>query len=160
MEYRDIKRLLDAIAGADINEFTLETTEYKLAVRRGIAELEHSGSRISPQLPAVDAQPVAQIPKAVASVPETPAGIAALDPHLIEITAPIVGTFYAAPSPDAADYVRVGDKVSRGSVLCIIEAMKLMNEIEAEVDGVITEILVRNEEPVEYGQPLFRIRPS
>jgi acetyl-CoA carboxylase biotin carboxyl carrier protein len=159
MEYKDIKRLLDAIAGADINEFTLETTEYKLAVRRGAAGVTVTESQAPAQLPQAPVQPATQIPQAVAALQEAPL-VAAIDPHLIEITAPIVGTFYAAASPEAADYVKVGDKVSQGAVLCIIEAMKLMNEIEAEVSGVITEILVRNEEPVEYGQPLFRIRPS
>jgi acetyl-CoA carboxylase biotin carboxyl carrier protein len=78
----------------------------------------------------------------------------------VEVLAPIVGTFYAAPSPDAADFVRVGDRVKVGQVLCIIEAMKLMNEIEAEVAGTVVEILVRNEDPVEYGQVLFRIAPA
>jgi acetyl-CoA carboxylase biotin carboxyl carrier protein len=116
-------------------------------------------SQAPAQLPQAPVQPATQIPQAVAALQEAPL-VAAIDPHLIEITAPIVGTFYAAASPEAADYVKVGDKVSQGAVLCIIEAMKLMNEIEAEVSGVITEILVRNEEPVEYGQPLFRIRPS
>jgi acetyl-CoA carboxylase biotin carboxyl carrier protein len=78
----------------------------------------------------------------------------------VEVTAPIVGTFYAAPAPDAPAFAKVGDTVSAGSVLCIIEAMKLMNEIEAEVSGTIREILVTNEDPVEYGQVLFRIEPN
>lgn len=158
MEFKDIKRLLDAIAGAEINEFSLETADYKLAVRRGAPHVPAVAAAVEvPQLAV--AEPAAAAAQAVISVTETPAAVA-VDPQLIEITAPIVGTFYAASSPDAADYVRVGDKVTPGSVLCIIEAMKLMNEIEAEVSGVVTEILVRNEEPVEYGQPLFRIRRS
>ena len=74
--------------------------------------------------------------------------------------APIVGTFYAAPSPDAPAFVKVGDRVKPGTVLCIIEAMKLMNEIEAEVAGVVREVAVENEDPVEYGQVLFRIEPD
>ena len=76
------------------------------------------------------------------------------------MTAPIVGTFYGAPAPDAPSYVKAGDRVEPGTVLCIIEAMKLMNEIEAETSGVVREVLVRNEEPVEYGQVLFRIEPA
>ena len=76
--------------------------------------------------------------------------------NFVEITAPIVGTLYAAPSPDAPNFVKVGDKVQAGTVLCIIEAMKLMNEIEAEVSGTVREILVENAEPVEYGQALFQ----
>ncbi len=159
MEFKDIKRLLDAIAGAEIDEFSLETADYKLAVRRGAVQppAGNPAAAEAPRLAVVE--PAAQPAQAIISVTETPA-VVALDPQLIEITAPIVGTFYAAASPDAADYVQVGDKVAPGSVLCIIEAMKLMNEIEAEVNGVVTEILVSNEEPVEYGQPLFRIRRS
>ncbi len=80
--------------------------------------------------------------------------------HWVEVTAPIVGTFYGAPAPDAPSYVKAGDRVEPGTVLCIIEAMKLMNEIEAETSGVVREVLVRNEEPVEYGQVLFRIEPA
>jgi acetyl-CoA carboxylase biotin carboxyl carrier protein len=77
-----------------------------------------------------------------------------------DVVAPIVGTFYAAPSPDAQVFVHVGDQVKVGQVLCVIEAMKLMNEIEAEVAGTVVEILVRNEDPVEYGQVLMRIAPA
>jgi acetyl-CoA carboxylase biotin carboxyl carrier protein len=157
MEFKDIKRLLDAIAGAEISEFSLETADYKLAVRRGT---EGSIMQENLQLAAAESRVETQPAQAMIAVAETPAVVAALDPQVVEITAPIVGTFYSASSPDAADYVRVGDKVTQGSVLCIIEAMKLMNEIEAEVNGTVTEILVRNEEPVEYGQPLFRIRRS
>ncbi|MCS6869029.1 acetyl-CoA carboxylase biotin carboxyl carrier protein, partial [Thermus sp.] len=77
----------------------------------------------------------------------------------VEVKAPIVGTFYRAPAPDAPPYVKEGDRVEKGQVLCIIEAMKLMNEIESEVSGVVKKILVQNGEPVEYGQPLFLIQP-
>ncbi|WP_172958224.1 acetyl-CoA carboxylase biotin carboxyl carrier protein, partial [Thermus scotoductus] len=77
----------------------------------------------------------------------------------VEVRAPIVGTFYRAPAPDAPPYVEEGDRVEKGQVLCIIEAMKLMNEIESEVSGIVKKILVKNGEPVEYGQPLFLIQP-
>lgn len=157
MEVKDIKRLLDAMAGADVNELKLETPDYKLAVRRGPDEVINIVPAAQQPQPAAAAVAASE-PAVDSTAPDTPAVVAALDPKIAEITAPIVGTFYAAASPDAADYVQVGDKVSSGTVLCIIEAMKLMNEIEAETDGVIEEILVRNEEPVEYGQPLFRIR--
>jgi len=86
----------------------------------------------------------------------TPAG----PTRLVDVLAPIVGTYYASPAPDAPNYVKVGDRVQPGSVLCIIEAMKLMNEIEAEVAGTVVELLVTDEDPVEYGQVLFRIDPS
>ncbi len=85
---------------------------------------------------------------------------AAVDSKLADVTSPMVGTFYAAPAPDADPYVKVGDHVSKGQTLCILEAMKLMNELEAEVDGTIKEINVENAEPVEYGQLLFRVLPD
>ena len=154
MDVSEIKELLAAAADAEVSELVLETGDYKLSIKRGGAE------------PAVTqpAAPSAQQP--AEPKPETPAAPEPAptetkpDKNLSEITAPIVGTFYEAPSPDAAPYVKVGDRVEAGAVLCIIEAMKLMNEIEAEVSGKVAEILVKNEEPVEYGQPLFRIDPS
>ncbi|MEX2542591.1 MAG: acetyl-CoA carboxylase biotin carboxyl carrier protein [Trueperaceae bacterium] len=161
MDVKEIRKLLDALASTDVNELTLETGEYKLTVRRG------SDGAVYAQHPqtAVQQGPVQQ-PQPAAPAPSTPEPSAPrsqpsadTSAHLTEVNAPIVGTFYAAPSPDADDYVKVGDRVERGAVLCIIEAMKLMNEIEAETAGVIKEILVRNEEPVEYGQVLFRIDP-
>ncbi len=156
MDVRELKRILAALEAADVGEFRLQTSEYTLSLKRGQA------AAYVPQqpaaAPAAAPAPAAETPAAPAA-PET--GVAAaLDPQTVEVSAPIVGTFYAAPAPDTEDYVKVGDRVTRGTVLCIIEAMKLMNEIEAEIDGVITEILVTNEDPVEYGQPLFRIRPA
>ena len=157
MEIRELKRLLAAITDADVSEFTLEKADYKISLKRG-------------QLVTQVMQQAAPAPSVAAASHDNPGppttsgaetGVAAaLDPQLHDIMAPIVGTFYAAPSPDAPNYVKVGDRVTRGTVLCIIEAMKLMNEIEAEADGVITEVLVENEDPVEYGQTLFRIRPA
>jgi len=84
----------------------------------------------------------------------------ATDPNLVEITSPMVGTFYRAPAPDADAFVEVGARISKGDTLCIIEAMKLMNELEAEIEGTIREICVENAEPVEYGQVLFRVQPA
>ena len=141
----------------------LETPDYKLSVKRGLSaapapqEAPPSPSGPRPELPA-PAAPTDLISPAAAPTPVTPTPAAPAS-TLIEVAAPIVGTFYASPSPDAPLFVRVGDRVQAGAVLCIIEAMKLMNEIEAEVSGVVREILVRNEEPVEYGQALFRLEP-
>ncbi len=157
MELKDIKRLLDAVAGADLTEFTLETGDYKLSVRR---EREVPAAAAAPlALPPAPAPAPAAAAANPQSMPATTASEPA-DSRLVDIVAPIVGTFYGAPAPDAPDYVKVGDKVTPGTVLCIIEAMKLMNEIEAETAGIIAEVLVQNEDPVEYGQVLFRVRPS
>ncbi|MEJ2668543.1 MAG: acetyl-CoA carboxylase biotin carboxyl carrier protein [Deinococcales bacterium] len=165
MDIKDIKRLLDALAASEVREFSYETEEYKLNVKRGPEPVPMP----PPQAYAVATQPGGpQAPtapesgaSAVSAAEAAAAEDAAAPPsHWIEVTAPIVGTFYASPAPDAPAYVKAGDRVEPGTVLCIIEAMKLMNEIEAEASGVVREVLVRNEEPVEYGQVLFRIEPA
>ncbi len=107
--------------------------------------------------PAPAAAPSPEPPSAA---PEAAPDAAPEASNLVEITSPMVGTFYRAPSPDAPAYVQVGSRVGTGDTLCIIEAMKLMNELEAEMSGTIAEVLVDNAEPVEYGQPLFRIEPA
>ncbi|MFA5550675.1 MAG: acetyl-CoA carboxylase biotin carboxyl carrier protein [Trueperaceae bacterium] len=158
METKEIRQLLKALAEYDASEFTLETGDYKLTVKRG-------AQVIMTAAPAVQAAPQVAAPQATAAaapVAEVAASgaEAATSSNLIDVLAPIVGTFYAAPSPDAPSFVKVGDRVKQGTVLCIIEAMKLMNEIEAEVSGVVREVAVGNEDPVEYGQVLFRIEPD
>ena len=154
MDVKDIKKLLDAMAESKVGELLLETGDYKLSIKRG-------GGITAAEMPAPAPQPAPQAPQPTPTeTPAPPSTPAPAPSNLAEVTAPIVGTFYAAPSPDAADFVKVGDRVEPGKVLCIIEAMKLMNEIEAETSGVVAEILVRNEEPVEYGQVLFRIEPG
>ena len=164
MDPKDLKRILDSIKESDVNEFSLETPDYKLHVKRG-AEVLH----VAPQAimaigaaapaPQVTVAPVAT-PAALPAPVETPAPVAApvtAASSGTTVKAPIVGTFYQSSSPDTAAFVKVGDHVEVGKILCIIEAMKLMNEIEAEVAGTIKQILVQNASPVEYGQPLFVI---
>ena len=134
-------------------------------------EIERSGTRIrlakSPEYGGVSVAtapaalptptaPTAAAPSAVPAEPEAPPA----DSGLIDVTSPMVGTFYRAPAPDAPPYADVGQSVGKGDTLCIIEAMKLMNELECEVSGTIVEICVENAQPVEYGQLLFRVRPS
>jgi acetyl-CoA carboxylase biotin carboxyl carrier protein len=138
-------------------------------------EIERGGTRILvSKTPA--AGPVATAPAPAPQVPTSPppatgapspppasapeAKTASPDPNLVEITSPMVGTFYRAPAPDADSFVEVGKKISKGDPLCIIEAMKLMNELETEIEGTIREICVQNAEPVEYGQVLFRVQPG
>lgn len=106
-------------------------------------------------LKAAPTPPAAPVPAAEAPTPQN-----ALDSRLVKVLAPMVGTFYRAPSPDADPFVKEGDVVSKGQTLCIIEAMKLMNEIESEVSGKVVKILVDNAQPIEYNQPLFLIDPS
>ena len=168
MDVKDLKRLLEAVKEADIGELVLETGDYKLTVKRGaevvqVAQPAPQPVQTAQSAPAPQSAPPsepAQSAPAQADPAPTPAQPEAEAPsNLSEVTAPIVGTFYASPSPDAPDYVKVGDKVEAGAVLCIIEAMKLMNEIEADTAGTVREVLVENTEPVEYGQVLFRIEP-
>lgn len=159
MDPREIKRLLAVLKDAEVNEFSFEGPDFKLSLKRGAPVVQ-----MIAQAP-VQAQPVAVTPAAQPAEAGPAAGqaapvAAAGSSKLIEVTAPIVGTFYSAPSPDSGPFVRVGDRVKPGTVMCIIEAMKLMNEIEAEVSGTVREVLVNNDDPVEYGQALFRIEPD
>lgn len=153
MDAKELKRVLESVKESDITELVLETSDYKLSVKRG------ETSTTPAETPQVQSAPATPTPQAEAA-PPTPEAPEDDKSNLLEVTAPIVGTLYAAPSPDAPDFVKVGDRVQAGTVLCIIEAMKLMNEIEAEVSGTVREILVKNEEPVEYGQALFRLEPT
>jgi acetyl-CoA carboxylase biotin carboxyl carrier protein len=157
MDLKEIKFLLDAVAKSGTTELSLETPDYKVTIKRGgVVQASHvAPMAASPMASAQTSMPQTQT--TLSTLIEEKLGVAAS--NLVDITAPIVGTFYASPSPDTANFVKVGDKVEQGKVLCIIEAMKLMNEIEAEVSGTIAEILVKNEEPVEYGQVLFRVSP-
>jgi acetyl-CoA carboxylase biotin carboxyl carrier protein len=165
MDPKDLKRILDSIKESDVNEFSLETPDYKLHVKRG-AEVVHVAAPPQVTMAATAPAPVVvpvTAPAPLAAPVETPAPAPVAAPVATPassgttIKAPIVGTFYRSSSPDAAAFVQVGDRVEAGKILCIIEAMKLMNEIEAEVAGTIKEILVQNASPVEYGQPLFII---
>jgi acetyl-CoA carboxylase biotin carboxyl carrier protein len=167
MDVKDLKRLMDAMAAADVAELELEWDGSeerpggRVALRRAVAAPVSTGP--APNPPSIEAGPapiMATLSGAPAAAATPSAAGADRATTGVEVLAPIVGTFYAASSPDAADLVRVGDRVKVGQVLCIIEAMKLMNEIEAEVAGTVVEILVRNEDPVEYGQVLFRIAPG
>ncbi|GGR95287.1 acetyl-CoA carboxylase biotin carboxyl carrier protein [Deinococcus sedimenti] len=182
MNPNDLKQILDALTYADVREFSLRTGSFDLSLKRGpqafaapapmpapgpapvAAPMPASAPAFAPMpapaMPAPQVQDSAPATPAQASAPApTPAEAPAEKPASkgTPVKAPIVGTFYASSSPDAAPYVKVGDTVAAGQVLCIIEAMKLMNEIEAEQGGTIREILVKNAEPVEYGQTLFII---
>ena len=146
MKIDEIKTIVKLMSENDLTEFRIEADEMHLCIRRG----GHG---------ALASQPVvmAQHPVAVPAVPAPSAAEAAKGAGLKTIDSPIVGTFYRAPSPDAEPFAKVGDRVSADTVVCIIEAMKVMNEIKAEKSGVIKEILVENATPVEFGQPLFSI---
>ncbi len=160
-----LERLIDALDRSSLDSLEIERggTRVRLAKTPPAA----AGAAVAPVAYAA-APPPASVPSAAPSSP-APAGdqeapgeaqTSVSGKNLIEVTSPMVGTFYRAPAPDAAPYVEVGSRVAPGDTLCIIEAMKLMNELEAEVSGTIVEICVENAQPVEYGQVLFRIDPS
>lgn len=148
MDLKDIKAIVDLMKKNSINEFELEKDQFKIKLRR---ELQ---SKAAPAAPVtVIEAPAAAAPAQVAAPAPAPASDG------VEIKSPMIGTFYRAPSPEAAAYVEVGTEVGPETVVCIIEAMKVMNEIKAEQRGVITSILVENGNPIEFGQALFKIRP-
>jgi acetyl-CoA carboxylase biotin carboxyl carrier protein len=158
MNQKEIKELIELLVEKDITEFELERGDMKVHVKRGnsAAPVVH----VTPAVTMAQAPPPSAAPSAPAGQP-TPAASAspdAADTDLHVIKSPIVGTYYEAPSPGTPPFVKVGDAVKEGQVLCIIEAMKLMNEIEAEVSGVVARMFVANGSPVEYGMPLFGIR--
>ncbi|WP_072620054.1 acetyl-CoA carboxylase biotin carboxyl carrier protein [Spirulina major] len=160
IDFQEIRELLAAIAPTDITELSLKSEAFELTVKKGHGAVMPLTS--APAAPAVAPVPVAATPPAApaaAPVADT-APAPTSDPKWVDITSPMVGTFYRAPAPDEAPFVNMGDRVTTGQTVCIIEAMKLMNEIDVEISGQIMEILVENGEPVEFGQPLMRVNPG
>ena len=149
MDLNEIKRLIQLVQKSGIGE--LEVTEGERTIRISAAPVSYVTGA-----PQVMAQPPAAGPLAAPA----PAPEAAPDAHLVAVVSPMVGTFYRAPAPDADPYVEMNTRVDLGQTVCIVEAMKLMNEIESEVRGTIARILVENGQPVEYGQTLFLVDPS
>lgn len=153
MDLKDIKAIIDLMRKNSVSEFELEKQDFKIRLKRGT----NGGGGSYDDGPAVTfVQPPVAIaaPAPVAAVPVAPVS------NEVEIKSPMIGTFYRAPSPESASYVEVGTDVNPDTVVCIIEAMKVMNEIKAEAKGVITQVLIENAKPVEFGQPLFKIRPA
>lgn len=157
MNQKEIKELIEFLIEKDVTEFELERGDVKLRVKRGQEVHVVSAPAAVPVVSAPTmAVPVAPPASAVAA--SAPAAPKAEEEGLHTVKSPIVGTFYEAPSPGSPPFVKVGDHVNAGQVLCIVEAMKLMNEIESDVAGEIVKVLVSNGQPVEYGQALFAIR--
>ncbi len=155
MNIKEVKDLIREILQSDISEFELEHTGTKIRLRRGgnLDEVSQTGPAPSR---SADFTPTPQISESAS--PSMPASDETSDDGLHVITSPIVGTFYRAPSPSAEPFVKIGQTVEVGSTLCIVEAMKLMNEIPSDAAGEVARIYVENSHPVEYGQKLFGIR--
>jgi acetyl-CoA carboxylase biotin carboxyl carrier protein len=149
LELKDIKILIDLMKKNDLSVFQMEKDGFKILLKKG----QPPAVNVAP--PAAPAVAAGQLPPSAASAAPAPATD---EPQGEEIVSPMVGTFYQAMSPDAPAYVKVGQSVQADTVVCIIEAMKVMNEIKAEIAGVVAEILVENGKPVQFGQPLFRLK--
>ncbi|HEV7675616.1 MAG TPA: acetyl-CoA carboxylase biotin carboxyl carrier protein [Candidatus Angelobacter sp.] len=163
MNQKELKELIDFLIEKDISEFELERGDVKVRIKRGGATAATVITHAVPMAPMPMSAPPAQASHSAVAVPSSSASPAsapaAVEEELHTVKSPIVGTFYEAPGPGALPFVKPGDQVAAGQVLCIIEAMKLMNEIEADASGEVVKVLVNNGQPVEYGQPLFAIRP-
>jgi acetyl-CoA carboxylase biotin carboxyl carrier protein len=158
METREIQKLLDFIANSGLDEVSIETNDLKISVKRygGVAPATGAAA---PAAPAPVVAAPAPAPQPVAPAASVPASAPAPS-NAITVKSPMIGTFYRSSSPDSPALVEVGDEVKPGKVLCIIEAMKLFNEIESEVSGRIVKVLVENATPVEFDQPLFLVEPA
>lgn len=161
LKYADIKRLVQLVESSDISELEIVEEGSTLRIKKekvqSVVSVPIAQGQVQPQFIQASAPSAAPAPdrplSAAPAVESKPA-------NLTDVKSPMVGTFYRAPSPEAEPYVQVGSKVKPGQVLCIVEAMKLMNEIECETNGIVTEVCVENGKPVEFNQTLFRIKPE
>jgi len=163
MDFKQIQELIKMVNESNIGEVSIEQKEFKITIRQKeetitqvvAASMPASGYALPQQAPAQSLPPAQAAPS---TAPAAPA--AAASANTVTIKSPMIGTFYRRPSPDKPNFIEVGDEVSTGKVVCIIEAMKLFNEIESEVKGKVVKILVEDSSPVEYDQPLFLVEPS
>ena len=166
MDLKEIQNLIKFVAKSGASEVNLEMDDVKITIKTGDGKVAGETTTIVQQMPPVVAQPMAAAPVAAAPaapVAEPPAGEAPKveeADNYITVKSPIIGTFYRKPSPDKPVFAEVGQQINEGDVLCVIEAMKLFNEIESEVSGKIVKVLVDDSSPVEFEQPLFLIDPS
>ncbi|MBO0960799.1 acetyl-CoA carboxylase biotin carboxyl carrier protein [Neobacillus sp. MM2021_6] len=170
LKVQEIRELIKLVDQSSIDEFVYEVEGSKIKMKKNAAST--IVSQVSPVAPASEIAPVIQaapiaaaataapVLEVIQEAPKADEGKQVDATNLHKITSPMVGTFYASPTPDADLYVKAGSKVSKDSIVCIVEAMKLFNEIEAEVNGEVVEVLVKNGQLVEYGQPLFLVKPE
>ncbi|WP_276134505.1 acetyl-CoA carboxylase biotin carboxyl carrier protein [Polluticoccus soli] len=166
MEYKQIQELIKAINKSNISELSIEEGDFKITIKQAqsISETQFVAVQ-GPAMPAMQmAAPAAQhaaLPAAQPAAPAAPTQPAApANDKLLTIKSPMIGTFYRSPGPDKPSFVNVGDEVKQGQVICIVEAMKLFNEIESEFSGKIVKVLIDDASPVEYDQPLFLVEPA
>jgi acetyl-CoA carboxylase biotin carboxyl carrier protein len=153
-DLNQVRELLTILNQTDIEELSLKSSDFELTIRKGMYAPNPAvaTAAVAPAITAVAAETVV--------LSATSASPSAIDKNWVEVTSPMVGTFYRASGPDEPPFIEVGDTMRLGQAICIIEAMKLMNELEAEVIGEVMEILVENGKPIEFGQPLMRVKPK
>lgn len=156
MKVKEIQDLIDFLSQSGLNEVNIETDEFKIHIVRE-PKIKHVAEVPRTPAPAPAAAPA---PAPEPAKTEQPASKETAPSNLVEIKSPMIGTFYRSPNPDSPSFVEVGSKVGPGQTVCIVEAMKLFNEIESEVSGTIVKVLVENASPVEYDQPLFLVEPN
>lgn len=159
MDFKDIKRIVELMDEHGLTQFKLEQNESKLELKKGG---DFDVKLVQQMMASAGSGPMyhhaAHAPAAGGPAPAAPVAEGGLPVGSVEITSPMVGTFYAAPSPDSPPFVKVGDRVTADTTVCIIEAMKVMNEIKADVSGEITAVLIEAGTPVQYGEPLFHVK--
>lgn len=160
MDTREIQKLIDFISKSDLNEVNIETSELKLQIKRNVSNaIQYLNTPIVETLAPLSKQEnsaTSEIPSQAPIITPTISNSS----KLVEIKSPMIGTFYRSAGADKSNFIEVGDEVSTGKVICIIEAMKLFNEIESEISGKIVKVLVEDATPVEYDQPLFLVDPT
>ena len=160
LDHDQLHKLLDVLRDSDIQEFRLEGDDFRLEVRRNLPVTAVAAPVAAPVVQSAPPTPVVEVPAQGDTVPAPPPAAAGSRSDLVDVTAPMVGTFYRAPAPGESAFVEIGNRITAGQTICILEAMKLMNELEAEVGGEVVEILVDNGTPVEFGQVLMRVKPG
>lgn len=162
LDFNELRQLLITISQTDITDFALKSDDFELTIRKSASVISGAAptEALKAALPAVNTQELGERRTEPVIDAQEPEITSPLEQKSVEVISPMVGTFYRASAPGEAAFVEVGDRIRLGQTVCIIEAMKLMNEIETEVSGQVMQILVQDGEPIEYGQPLIRINPN
>ena len=162
LDFNELRQLLITISQTDITDFALKSDDFELTIRKNSSVITGTAPTegLKAAFPAVNTQELGERRTEPVIDAQEPESTSPLEQKSVEVISPMVGTFYRASAPGEAAFVEVGDRIRLGQTVCIIEAMKLMNEIETEVSGQVMQILVQDGEPIEYGQPLMRINPN
>ncbi len=162
LDFNELRQLLITISQTDITDFALKSDDFELTIRKSASVIPGAAptAGLKAAFPAVNTQELGERRTEPVIDAQEPESTSPLEQKSVEVISPMVGTFYRASAPGEAVFVEVGDRIRLGQTVCIIEAMKLMNEIETEVSGQVMQILVQDGEPIEYGQPLMRVNPN